>query len=80
VVLSVPENSDNGADLNDKEEGKDLCNCQFSLIYDAMILLNTEEGKMPEQTWSLLEPVHSFELPVFMSLLSVLTRHSFSIG
>ena len=40
VVCSAPKDSGDDADLDDKEEGKDLCNCQFSLIYNAKILFN----------------------------------------
>jgi len=40
VVCSALEDSGDDADLNDKEEGEDLCNCQFSLVYNAKILLN----------------------------------------
>jgi hypothetical protein len=41
VVRSVSEDSGDDADLNDEEEGEDLCNSQFSPAYDAQILFNT---------------------------------------
>ena len=41
VVRSASEDSDDAAELEDEEEGEDLCNCQFSLAYGAKILLNT---------------------------------------
>ncbi|KAH9961146.1 P-loop containing nucleoside triphosphate hydrolase protein [Lactifluus volemus] len=41
VVRSASEDSDDGEELEDEEEGEDLCNCQFSLAYGAKILLNT---------------------------------------
>ncbi|KAI0303300.1 P-loop containing nucleoside triphosphate hydrolase protein [Multifurca ochricompacta] len=41
VVRSASEDSGDDAELEDEEEGEDLCNCQFSLAYGAKILLNT---------------------------------------
>jgi elongation factor 3 len=40
MVRSVSEDSGDDMDLNDEEEGENLCNCQFSLAYSAKILLN----------------------------------------
>jgi elongation factor 3 len=41
VVKSATEGDEESGDLEDEEEGEDLCNCQFSLAYGAKILLNT---------------------------------------
>ena len=41
VVRSASEDLDDADELEDEEEGEDLCNCQFSLAYGAKILLNT---------------------------------------
>src|SRR5262249_38524911 len=41
VVRSASEGMDDDEVPEDKEEGEDLCNCQFSLAYGAKILLNT---------------------------------------
>ncbi|KAF5324672.1 hypothetical protein D9611_004099 [Ephemerocybe angulata] len=41
VVKSATEDTEEVGDLEDEEEGEDLCNCQFSLAYGAKILLNT---------------------------------------
>jgi elongation factor 3 len=41
VVRSASDDTEDGAALEDEEEGEDLCNCQFSLAYGAKILLNT---------------------------------------
>ncbi|KAK2460660.1 hypothetical protein APHAL10511_007130 [Amanita phalloides] len=41
VVRSANEGESENEDLEDEEEGEDLCNCQFSLAYGAKILLNT---------------------------------------
>ena len=40
VVRSATEGKDDEVP-DDEEEGEDLCNCQFSLAYDAKTLLNT---------------------------------------
>jgi elongation factor 3 len=40
VVRCASEDSGDDIDLNDEEEGENLCNCQFSLAYSAKILLN----------------------------------------
>jgi elongation factor 3 len=40
MVRSVSKDSGDDMDLNDEEEGENLCNCQFSLAYSAKILLN----------------------------------------
>ncbi|KAF8643522.1 hypothetical protein AX16_008991 [Volvariella volvacea WC 439] len=41
VVRSASDDVDDGAVLDDEEEGEDLCNTTFSLAYGAKILLNT---------------------------------------
>ena len=41
VVKSATIGEDENEELEDEEEGEDLCDCQFSLAYGAKILLNT---------------------------------------
>lgn len=41
LLKSASEGDENDQELEDEEEGEDLCNCTFSLAYGAKILLNT---------------------------------------